>query len=54
MRSLDKNPMTPEKVELGKLLFFDPILSGAEQHVLRPLPSPRSRLCRWPQAEHGL
>ena len=28
MRSLDKNPMTPEKVELGKLLFFDPILSG--------------------------
>jgi cytochrome c peroxidase len=29
MRSLDKNPMTPEKVALGKLLFFDPILSGA-------------------------
>ena len=28
MRSLDKNPMTPAKVELGKLLFFDPILSG--------------------------
>ncbi|MBI2824738.1 MAG: right-handed parallel beta-helix repeat-containing protein [Planctomycetia bacterium] len=28
MRSIDKNPMTPEKVELGKLLFFDPILSG--------------------------
>lgn len=22
------NPMTPEKVELGRLLFFDPILSG--------------------------
>ncbi|MHA1109223.1 MAG: cytochrome-c peroxidase, partial [Alphaproteobacteria bacterium] len=22
------NPMTPEKVELGKMLFFDPILSG--------------------------
>jgi parallel beta-helix repeat protein len=30
MRSLEKNPMTPEKVELGKLLFFDPILSGAD------------------------
>ncbi len=28
MRSLDKNPMTPAKVELGKLLFFDPLLSG--------------------------
>lgn len=28
MRSLDANPMTPEKVELGKLLFFDPVLSG--------------------------
>lgn len=28
MRSLDSNPMTPEKVALGKLLFFDPILSG--------------------------
>ncbi len=28
MRSLDKNPMTPEKVALGKLLFFDPIVSG--------------------------
>lgn len=28
MRSLDTNPMTPQKVELGKLLFFDPILSG--------------------------
>src|SRR5262249_7003566 len=28
MRSLEKNPMTPEKVALGKLLFFDPILSG--------------------------
>lgn len=22
------NPMTPEKIELGKMLFFDPILSG--------------------------
>ncbi len=28
MRSLDKNPMTPKKVALGRLLFFDPILSG--------------------------
>ncbi len=28
MPSLDKNPMTPEKVALGKLLFFDPIVSG--------------------------
>jgi len=28
MRSLGANPMTPEKVELGKLLFFDPVLSG--------------------------
>jgi parallel beta-helix repeat protein len=28
MRSLEDNPMTPEKVALGKLLFFDPIVSG--------------------------
>ena len=28
MRSLDSNPMTPDKVALGKLLFFDPIASG--------------------------
>lgn len=28
MISLERNPMTPEKVELGKLLFFDPIMSG--------------------------
>jgi len=31
MRSLDTNPMTPEKVELGKLLYFDPILSGTNE-----------------------
>lgn len=24
----DDNPLTPEKIELGRLLFFDPILSG--------------------------
>ncbi len=28
MRSLEANPQTPEKVALGKLLFFDPLLSG--------------------------
>ncbi|HNR32036.1 MAG TPA: cytochrome c peroxidase [Candidatus Hydrogenedentes bacterium] len=28
MPGLDANSMTPEKVELGRLLFFDPILSG--------------------------
>ncbi len=28
MKSLAENPMTPEKVELGKLLYFDPVLSG--------------------------
>jgi cytochrome c peroxidase len=28
MRSLETNPMTPDKVALGKLLFFDPIVSG--------------------------
>ncbi len=28
MKSLAENPMTPEKVALGKLLYFDPILSG--------------------------
>ncbi len=28
MRSLDTNPMSAEKVALGKLLFFDPIVSG--------------------------
>lgn len=26
--SAEKNPLTPEKVELGKLLFYDPIVSG--------------------------
>ena len=24
----DDNPDTPEKIELGKMLFFDPVLSG--------------------------
>ncbi len=28
MPGLDANPLTPAKVELGRLLFFDPILSG--------------------------
>jgi parallel beta-helix repeat protein len=28
MPSLDTNPMTLDKVELGKLLYFDPVLSG--------------------------
>jgi cytochrome c peroxidase len=28
MPGLDNNPMTPEKVNLGRLLFFDPIMSG--------------------------
>lgn len=28
MPSLEANPMTPEKVDLGKLLYFDPVLSG--------------------------
>lgn len=28
MQSVDENPMTPAKVKLGKLLYFDPILSG--------------------------
>ncbi len=28
MVSVEANPVTPEKVELGKLLYFDPILSG--------------------------
>ncbi|MBI3736091.1 hypothetical protein HY256_06225 [Candidatus Sumerlaeota bacterium] len=28
MRSIADNPMTPAKAELGKLLYFDPILSG--------------------------
>ncbi|WP_422081529.1 cytochrome-c peroxidase [Ulvibacterium sp.] len=28
IRSPKDNPLTPEKVELGKLLFYDPILSG--------------------------
>ena len=28
MPSIDENPLTPAKVELGKLLYFDPILSG--------------------------
>src|SRR5437868_1448155 len=28
MKSVEENPITPEKVSLGKLLYFDPILSG--------------------------
>jgi parallel beta-helix repeat protein len=28
MKSLVENPLTPAKVKLGKLLYFDPILSG--------------------------
>ncbi len=28
MKSIAENPMTPAKVNLGKLLYFDPILSG--------------------------
>ena len=28
MVSLEANPVSPEKVELGRLLFFDPLLSG--------------------------
>ncbi|MFP4502683.1 MAG: cytochrome-c peroxidase [Candidatus Hydrogenedentota bacterium] len=28
MPGLDENPVTPEKVHLGRLLFFDPIVSG--------------------------
>jgi parallel beta-helix repeat protein len=28
MKSVEENPVTPAKVHLGKLLYFDPILSG--------------------------
>ncbi|MBI3852908.1 MAG: right-handed parallel beta-helix repeat-containing protein [Verrucomicrobia bacterium] len=28
MKSVEENPITPAKVQLGKLLYFDPILSG--------------------------
>lgn len=28
MKSVEENPITPDKIKLGKLLFFDPILSG--------------------------
>lgn len=28
MPGADANPLTPEKVELGRLLFFDPVMSG--------------------------
>src|SRR5262245_22822927 len=28
MKSVQENPLTPAKVNLGKLLYFDPILSG--------------------------
>src|SRR5262245_60149596 len=30
VRSLPDNPTTPEKVELGRLLFWDPVLSGTK------------------------
>ncbi len=28
MKAIEENPITPDKVKLGKLLYFDPILSG--------------------------
>ena len=28
MKSIEENPLTPAKLKLGKLLYFDPILSG--------------------------
>lgn len=31
MPGLEANPITPEKVELGRLLFYDPVLSGSNR-----------------------
>jgi cytochrome c peroxidase len=34
--ALETNPMTPEKVELGKMLFFEPRLSASWRGTPRP------------------
>jgi cytochrome c peroxidase len=38
------DPLTPEKVELGKLLFFDPRLSSAGPRGAPPVREARGRL----------
>jgi len=43
MKSVEDNPITAAKVNLGKLLYFDPILSGENTNFLCTLPS--SRFC---------
>jgi len=43
-----ENPTTPEKVDLGKKLFFDRRLSGDGTMKLRHLPRPGKRLRRRP------
>ena len=40
------NPQTPHKVELGRLLFWDPILSGNRAGCVRYLSSSGFRICR--------
>ena len=40
VRSPADNPTTPEKVELGRLLFWDPILSGHKDVACAIVPPP--------------
>lgn len=42
------NPSTPERVELGRLLFWDPILSGQKDVACATCHSSRVRIFRWP------
>jgi cytochrome c peroxidase len=36
-----RDGFTPQQIDLGRYLFFDPLLSGDGTHVLRELPPPR-------------
>ena len=44
------NPYSEAKSKLGRMLFFDPILSGSQDAVLRDLPQPGAVLGGRPAA----
>ena len=43
------NPTTPAKVALGKLLFWDPLLSGPQDVACATCHHPQKRLCGGPR-----
>ncbi len=47
------DPKFVRRAALGRLLFFDPVLSGQERHRLRHVPPSRPRLLRWPGQGDG-